>query len=436
MDRKTAAVCRKRRLGYVGMGIAIVIFVIFSGTVTLAATATPGNSGLSALIATALSKNPDLSATKRQADAAALKVTPAASPPDPEFMIETMKNPLGSAMAPEDQGFEYSWSQMIPYPGKLKAAAERQRAEADIARETYAMKAADLQKDVALMYYGIAAMDARLAVEDKKQKQLEAMGAVIAARFAGGKATLSEFIRTNNMKAMAKTDILAMEAERARMAADLAAMLGGVIPPNTVFTYNYAPLKALPKEAELIAKALADFPAIRMKKAMERRMAAEAEQMRLDPLPDFMLRGALETMRNGDKAYSLGVAIPLPLFYKHKQEPLISAAGAMSEATVDERQDTENQIAQQLHARYAALSKANDALTLYQTALKSGTQQAFDVALKDYQINRIGFNELIETFQAVYDTLSGIEKSKQLVMEERVYLEFYTTGPLPGEEKQ
>jgi cobalt-zinc-cadmium efflux system outer membrane protein len=431
---ETAAICWKRCNRYAWPGLGVVILLICSGASALAAAAAPGDKGLASLIAIALSHNPGLKSAQRQADAAALKVAPAASLPDPEFMVETMNNPLGSAMA-ENQGFEYSWRQMIPYPGKLNAAAARQRAEADAARETYAMKAADLKKDVALMYYGIAAMDARLAVEYQKQKQLEAVGAVIAARFAGGKATLSEYIRTHNMKAMARTDSAAMAAERERMAADLAAMLGGPIPKDTVFSADPAPLKQLPKETELVDKALAGFPELRMKRAMERRMTAEVEQMRLEPLPDFMLSGALETMKNGDKTYSLGVAIPLPLFYKTKQAPLIDAAAAMREATTGERREAENRIAQQVRARYAALAKANEALTLYQTALKSGTQQAFDVALKDYQIGRIGFSELIETFQAVYDTLSGIEKSKQWAMEERVYLEFYTGSPLRGEEK-
>lgn len=420
---------------YKGIGsIVIGMLLMVSSTLTFAKP-TSSASGLSSLISIAISNNPGIAATKSQSDAAAAKISAAPFLPDPEFMVEWMDNPLESSMESEARGIEYSLSQMIPLPGKLGAALERQKADADTAREVYEMKISDIKKDVALIYYGIASMDARLAIESKKQKQLEAMGAVIAARYTNGKATLSEYIRTNNMKAMAKTEILGMEADRARMVAELTTMLGGPIPPDTMFVYDLAPLKNLPSENEILANAFKSFPELRMKQAMERRMAAEANQMRLDILPDIMLRGSLNSMNNGDKTYSLGFSISLPLNFSSKQIPLANAAGLMSEATSKERQDTENRITQEIHARYIALTKANEALALYQSTIKNGSQQAFEVALKDYQINRVSFNELIDTFRALFDTLAEMEKAKQLLIEERVYLDFYALNSLKWEGK-
>ncbi len=419
---------------FIKTNLCITLLLMLAGSVAAAAPSTEP-SGLTALTATAFANNPGIAAAQKQADAALLKLSPATSLPDPELMIESMDNPLGSTMKPMTQGFAFSWIQMMPFPGKLDASAAKAQAEADLVRETYRMKVADLQKDIALMYYGIATMDARLAVEAKKQKQLEVLGAVIAAAYTNGKATLSEFIRTNNMRAMVTTERLNMEAERAKMTADLTAMLGQAIPKETVFTYQFASLGKLPAEQDVAEKVRANFPELLMQQAMERRMTAEANTMRLESLPDFTLQAKLNTMNNGDKTYSVGVAIPLPLFYQTKQGPLAGSADAMKAATSLERADVENRIVQTVQARYLALQKANEALLLYQNTIKSGTQQAFDVALKDYQISRIGFNELIETFQALYDTQSGLEQAKQRVMEERVYLDFYTANTLRWEEK-
>jgi outer membrane protein TolC len=350
-------------------------------------------------------------------------------------MIESMNNPLGSSMAPDSQGIELSINQMIPFPGKLPAALARQQADAETARQAYQMKLADLKKDVALMYYGIASMDAKLAIELKKQKQLEAMGAVIAAQYTGGKATLSEFIRTTNMKAMVKTEILGMQAERERMIADLTAMLGKPIPKDTVFAYDVSPLTHIPTEDEMVDTAVKHFPELLMKQAMERRMKAEATQMKLEAIPDFTLKGAVAQMKNGDKTYTVGFSIPLPVYFPVKQIPLAEAAGSMSDAAASDRQDTENKITQEMHSRYTALTAANETLILYQSSIKSGTEQAFELALKDYQINRISFSELIDSFGAVYDTAMELEKTKQLVMEQRVYIDFYTADSLRWEEK-
>jgi cobalt-zinc-cadmium efflux system outer membrane protein len=415
----------------IAIGIGIGLMLLLFGAVALADTST----GLNSLTELALANNPGIAAAKRQAAAAAANVSPAGVLPDPELMIESMDNPLGSSMGMTSPGFEFSWMQMIPFPGKRPLAVERQQAAADAAAAAHAMKRADVQKDVALMYYGIAAMDAQLAIEAKKQKQLEAMGKVIAAEYSNGKASLSEFIRTNTMKAMAKTEILTMEAERARMAAELAAMLGGAIPEGTVFGYEVAPLRRVPDEAEMVEAALQKFPEIGMKQAMERGMAAEARQMKLEAAPDFTVRGAIQRMDSGDQTYSLGIAVPLPLFRSQKQTPLARAAADLSESATQERLDAANRIAQEVRARRAALVNAQEALGLLGSSIKKGAEQAFEVALKDYQSGRINFNELLEAFRMLYDTALEQEKTKRLVMEERVYLDFYTVGSLRWEEK-
>lgn len=417
-------------------GIGLVLLGVWFFTpapmVTLAATEVK----LPTLTEIALANNPGIAAAKRQSKAEKLKVIPAAVPPDPELMIESMDNPLGSVMESVTPKFGFTWSQMIPFPGKLNAAFGRQQAEADTAYQSYVMKAAEVQKEVALMYYGIAALDRELDIAARKQKQLEALGAVIAAGYSAGKATLSEFIRTNTMKAMVQTEILGMEAERARMAAQLVTLLGQPLPKDTVFTYQLKPLKQIPPETDFTAAALANFPEIRMKQAMEQGMKAEARQMQLEALPDFTLLGKLESMENGDRAYSLGISIPLPIFFFIKQGPSATAAETTSLAASDERREVANRISQEVHARYLALRNANEALSLYETAIKSGAQQAFDVALKDYQIKRVGFNELIETFQGLYDSLSGLEKTKNMLMEAQVYLNFYTANTLRWEGNQ
>ncbi len=390
---------------------------------------------LSSLIATALSNNPGIIAAQKTADSAAVKIRTASVLPDPELMVESMNNPLGSVMDSSTQGTEVALSQMVPFPGKLNAASKRQQADAEAANESYELKRLGLKKDVSLMYYGIASIDVSLAMEKRKQKQLEAMGAVIAAQYSGGKATLSEYIRTNNMKAMVQTEILGMEAERARMIAELSAMLGGTILPETTFSYTLSPLTQIPSEKEILTRALANFPEIRMKEAMERSAKAEREQMKLELVPDFTIKGALDFMSGGDKTYTLGISVPLPLFLSSKQIPLAKAAGLMSEGATREREETENMVAREVQSRYTALKKANETLILYQSTIQRTSEQGFEVALKDYQVNRIGFGELIDSFQTFYDSSLALEKTKQLLMEQRVYLDYFTAEALQWGEK-
>jgi Outer membrane protein len=410
------------------------MLLLFSGTLTFAAPDT-ARTGLTSLISAALSNNPGIAAAQKAAAAAAVKIKAAPIPPDPELMVESMNNPAGSVMDSTTQGTEISLTQMIPFPGKLNAALKKQQADAVIASESYKMKQADVQKDVALMYYGIASMDASLAIENQKQKQLEAMGAVVAAQYTGGKASLSEYIRTNNMKAMAQTEILDMQAQRARMIAELSAMFGGPIPKDTVFAYNLSPLIKIPSENEILTAARDRFPEIRMKQAMENSAEAEREQMKLEVAPDFMLKGTLDLMASGDKTYSLGISVPLPLFLSSKQIPLAEAAGLMSDGATQERRDTENMVTQEVQSRYAALTKANETFILYQSTIQRSSEQAFNIALKDYAVNRIDFNELIDSFQNYYDASLSLEKTKQLLMEQRVYLDYYTGNTLHWEEK-
>ena len=232
------------------------------------------------------------------------------------------------------------------------------------------------------------------------------------------------------MKAMVQTEVLGMEAERARMIAELSAMLGGTILPETTFSYTLSPLTQIPSEKEILTMALANFPEIRMKEAMEHSAKAEREQMKLELVPDFTIKGALDFMAGGDKTYTLGISVPLPLFLSSKQIPSAKAAGLMSEGATREREETENMVTSEVQSRYTALKKANETLILYQSTIQRTSEQAFEVALKDYQVNRIGFSELIDSFQTFYDSSLALEKTKQLLVEQRVYLDYFTAEAL------
>lgn len=423
---------RKKRFNRVlGVGVGMGMLLIVFSTLAFATVAP----GLPMLTSMAVANNPGLAALKSQADAATARITGGSVPPDPEIMLESMNNPLGSVMDPGTRGFELSYSQTIPYPGKLDASGERQRVEADVAREAYAMRLAEIKKDVALSYYRIAVIDVSLGIMDKKQKQLEAMGKVVLAEYTNNKAPQSQYVRINVMKSMVKTEILAMETDRARMMAELVALLGGAVPKDVAFQQTEKTFLIIPTENDMITAALNHFPEILMKRAMERRMAAEARQMQLEAAPDFTLRGTLSSMSNGDRTFSLGVSFPVPLYLKQKQIPNANAASLMSEAAIKDRQDTENRITQEIKARYISLTKANETLIQYKSTVQRSSELALEVALKEYPAKRIGFNELIEAFQTVYDVALQIEKTRLILQEEQVYLDFYTANMLRWEGK-
>src|SRR5512146_1794447 len=224
----------------------------------------------------AMKANPMLGAARLAADAAAQRVGPAGTLPDPQLqfgLMNRMIRQFGSTMDPMTMN-QVQLMQMLPWPGKLGNARRAAQHTAGAARADADDQALMLAAQVRMAYFEVGAADRSLDVMRRTQGLLRDFLQVSTTMYAVGDAVQQDVLRAQVEVARMGEEITRMEQERVAMAARLNALLGreaGVPIPAVELP---EPGPELAPADSLIALALTHRPALRA--GAERVSAADA----------------------------------------------------------------------------------------------------------------------------------------------------------------
>lgn len=380
----------------------------------------------------AVASHPAVKAAAHTARAEALKIGPAGAPPDPMVMAEFMKLPLGSAATMRET--EYSVTENIPFPVRLGWAAARQRQTAEAARFALEQKRRAVHRDGVRALLGLATATRMVAVANERLSQARLLESVIIARYGANKATQSEWGRVKIMVAMAKAESLMAEGDRS----EALVVVGRLGPTNHLaidraLLWSPTATAVVPGPETVEQGSLASFPEIGMQKAMESRMKAEKAMMGWDWAPDLTVKGTLTQSESGEANGSVGVGISVPIWFALRQAPNAQAAGAMALAEAEKSKDTRAMVAELARMAATRFMAVNGALRVLLESAAPQADQVVEVALKEYQVDRISFTELIEALKAVTDTSLEIAKTRRLWGELAEEIRYLTGSPAaPG----
>jgi len=374
----------------------------------------------------AVAGHPAVQAAERAFRAETLKVAPQAVPADPMVMAEFMKLPLAGASA-RMRETQYSVTENFPFPARLAMAAARQSRAAEAARWTLELRKRLVHREAVRTLLGLAYYDRALEIGRERLAQYGLVESVVTARYGVGKATQSEWGRTKLMVAMARAELAMQEGERA----ELAATLRRLSPSNEstaapALRFTARPLATIPALEELVAKAEASFPELRMQQAMESRMKAEKNLMGWEWAPDLSLRGTITQTEAGDMSATAGIGVSLPIWFAFRQAPNAAAASSMLEAEKARSRDTRAMVLEAVRMKHVAFTAANRALEILEQTASPQAAQVVEVALKEYQVDRIGFTELLEALKSVSDTSLEVARTRRVFGEQAEELRYYT----------
>lgn len=210
--------------------------------------------------------------------------------------------------------------QAFPNPAKRRAQRGRAQADIGVAEADLAVEAQNVRLETALAWVDLYYAKRRLAQLQRLDVALGDLQATVTARLASGSARPSQALEPEQLRALVNDRRSALEAEVAKAKARLARLTGDpdadVVGDPPVLAVNGPVLRAnvasLPRLQSLNAQALA--------------ADADTELARSEKRPDWRVS---TSYGRRDPAYgdmvSVAVSIDLPLFGKHRQDPLIAA---------------------------------------------------------------------------------------------------------------
>jgi cobalt-zinc-cadmium efflux system outer membrane protein len=392
---------------------------------------------LALLLKEAAERNPEVIAARREAEAAASRIEPAAALDDPMLEAGLLNVPSQSfSLRREDMTMKMiGISQRLPYPGKRSLRKDVARMEADAATSAAREAQNRAQRDVKLAYYDLWLADESLRVTERNLGVLQQLLGIAESRYSVGQGTQADVFKAQTQRSRMEEERLRLGRERPVLEAELnrAAGRGG---SDAAVAPQAPPLREADLRLEALrAAARAQRPLLIAQQRMADRSAAQVDLARKDYYPDFDVRFSYgqrdnyQGMRRED-LLSITVAINLPVWGEKKRDPRVAEAESGRSQASAMVQARLNEVDALLLQQVAAAGQALRTVRLYEAALLPQSRLAADASLSAYRVGRVDFFTLLDSQMTAFNAEVG--RAAALVAHAKALAEIeFLTGAAP-----
>jgi outer membrane protein TolC len=266
-----------------------------------------------------LAKNPEITAARARALAAAQVPAQAASLPDP--MLDATAYP----QSPDGRQLAIEYSQEVPARGKRRLGAESAAHDADATDADVEAVRLRLVGEARELWLRIASLDDRAAIARDEREALAHFEELARATYENGEGAQQDAVRLQAELTRSGLLLADLDGERLAEIVALNALRGRPGQLDLGAPALPPPLDALPDPESLLALASSVRPEVLAASARLAAAASRIELARAESRPDLTLRGGWMLMRGGmdagmgdksgwrDDEAMVGVGIRLPV---------------------------------------------------------------------------------------------------------------------------
>ncbi len=379
----------------------------------------PGDSAsLNALLEYAKLHNPALQSAFSRWKSALQRVPQARALPDPLFVYRYAIQEMETEMRPEKH--RLSLEQMFPWFGTLRLRADAALEEANMAGAMYRATRRRVFFEVKDAYYEYAYLARAIAVMEENVQLLRYLEEVALAKYRAGAAPHSSLIKAqverDKLEDQLRTLADMLNPVRARLNASLnrpsRAELPppGRIPPDTVNV----------SEAQWIAWLQEHNPDLKAAGFQIEREKFSASLARKSYYPDITLgveygilgaASSPEMQGVGKNPLMAMVGLNLPLWWG-KNRAAVNEARAGYQASLQERQNRENELLATLQMALYQFRDAGRREKLYREALLPRAKQALNVTQSAFETGKVDFLDLVDAQRTYLEFQLALERAR------------------------
>jgi outer membrane protein TolC len=303
----------------------------------------------------------------------------------PEFLDPTMMTML-----------EVGVEQDIPHPAERRARAGIASANIDFAHAQLAHARHMARLGAGQAWVELAYAQRALVVADEAMAEIAGLVPVARSAVASGSARPGESLEVRRAVLDVEDAKTAIEAEREAAQALLARYIGAGDPLAT------GDIPSADVDPQQLRATLERNPEIVLAAAQVLQAQAETELARSEKRPDFGVSASygVRERQFGDVFTVMG-SITLPLFGKHRQDPLIAAAEADVRAARETREDRLRELEAQLEADLAAWRSAHRQWQRARDELLPLARERADLEMASFAAGRAELLDAIDAIKAL-----------------------------------
>ncbi len=392
-------------------------------------------SDLRGLLDYAREHNPELAATRYEADAAQQRAESASALPDPvlrtELMDITNQGTTGPRVLPSQTGStRYLLMQTVPWFGKRDLQREAAGAQAAQANGQVAANWADLSNRIKQTYAMRYFSTRSLQLAEQTLALLDDLEQTAQTRYANGRGAQQDVISVQVEKTMLRSELIALQMEDHHAHARLNALLSR---PANAELAEPGRLRVIPPAAALEEDALQEHLVARNPQLQIAEAGIQSAQKNRDlayanRYPGFTLGVAPNQYGNRVRSWDLMVEFNIPLQQSSRRsqeretEAMLSASNARKQALLAQAQS-------ELSENLSALEAARRTESLIATRLLPQAELTWQSALAGYETGKVEFATLIEAQKQILKA-----RQQQLQAQTDMQLRLADIEKLLGEE--
>jgi outer membrane protein TolC len=352
---------------------------------------------LDELLDQALARNPKIKAAGFEAQALSFRVAQEKSLPDPmlNFDLKDMGFPDFTLGQEGMSGVGVSFSQALPYPGKLRLKGEIAGKAYERQRELRNAVAQSVIKDVKSAYFELYALHKSIAILLDQKALLEKASELTETMYAVGKGVQSDVLkarveisRMDEMLTPMREMIRALEA-RINLLLDYPADRPLGLPEDQG-------IEALPLTLEEAQKeAAANSPMIKEAALMVDEGGKMVSLARKELRPNFVVGGGWEFKGRLPSMYEVMLGFEIPLYKKTKQSKMLEESVARLSGSKDALASTTNDVTSMVAESFLKARSSENLIKLYREKIIPQASLTVDASMASYRVNKTDFLALL-----------------------------------------
>jgi cobalt-zinc-cadmium efflux system outer membrane protein len=365
--------------------------------------ATPPDPVLEALVAEALSRNPDLLSAEAAIAAARQRPQQASALPDPMVSLSYTNDGWAPSLGRMPMTtLALMASQNLPWPGKRRLRSDIAARDAGLAEQQLARARLTVAAEVKQAYIGLLAARELQALAREQRGLWQDIEVVVRSRYAVGQGAQQDVLRVQvEVTRVEQREIEQATEAQVRMA-ELSRLIAGPVevPPEAGVRNIQRPVTGTLAESLDRARAISpELAAARLAIDRDRLSVALAEKALK---PDFTVQASVMNRGGLDPVWFAGVGINVPFNRKAR-----AAAIAEADLTVKsgERavESLDLQLRYRTEERFNRIKAAERTITLYDQGIVLQDRMTLEAAVANYQSGTVPFASVLEAMT----TLAG-----------------------------
>ncbi len=359
---------------------------------------------LEKLVKLALERNPTIKSMREKVEAQRFRITPEKTLPDPIIGLSFKNIGLDQFSVGKEMmsGIGVSFSQKIPFPGKLKLKGEIAEKRALRSEESLKSFTLFLIRKIKELYSKLFYYNRAIDILEKKKEILEKALKIAETKYSVGEGIQSDIFKAQVEISKIEEELILMKQMLRTIEAQINSLLD--FPPDKPlgkpqeipFYEIKIDLKKLYEEAENRA------PVLKEAELMVEENAKEVELSKREFYPDFMIEGGKEFKGPFKDMYEIMVGVEIPLYYKRKQDNILKESISNLNSSKNNYSSMRNEIFFMINENFVMGKASENLIRLYKERIIPQATLALESSLSNYQVGKIDFLTLLSDINNLF----------------------------------